>query len=159
MKIDHFIYPWEAEAVRLRHFEDLTRQQIGDRLGLRFGQVKYIFSKVNVKHYVQTEILPYFWEKEIAEIQEQLADPIRAYSAALVKCCDAETYEWLAPGKKCYYSDNKTRLWAVVRIGRIYGIFYNRHREPNTERDVLQYAAELRERLALLKENLQAIES
>jgi hypothetical protein len=48
MKTDKFVYQWEKEAVRLRHCEGLLRRQIADRLGLRFPQVKYIFSKPNV---------------------------------------------------------------------------------------------------------------
>ena len=155
MKIDHFIYKWEKEAVRLRHFEGLLRQQIGDRLGLRFAQVKYIFSKPNVKHYVQTEILPCFREKEIAEIEKKLADPAQAYADDLVKRLDAQTYQWLGPGQKHFSDNNKMQMQAVSQFGRIWGVTGD---QTTLERDlskaVFKYAAKLSARLQLLRSML-----
>ena len=81
MKIHHFIYQWEREAIRLRYSEGLTRQQIAERLDLRLAQVKYIFSKPNVKYYIQTEIMPGLWKQELTEIEEQLTDPVLARSS------------------------------------------------------------------------------
>ncbi|MHC4463204.1 MAG: hypothetical protein ACYS30_17495 [Planctomycetota bacterium] len=155
MKLNKFVYKWEKEAIRLRHFEGLLRQQIGDRLGLRFAQVKYIFSKPNVKHYVQTKILPCFWEKEIADIEEKLADPVQAYADDLVKRLDAQTYQWLETGKKYYYSNNKMQMQAISQLGRIMGIAGD---QKTLERDlakaIFKYAAKLETRLQLLRSML-----
>jgi len=91
VKVNHFIYQWEREAVRLRYNEGLCRIQIADRLGMRFAQVKYIFSKVNVKHYIQTVIIPGQWRQELAEIEEKLADPVLAYVDFLIERTEAQT--------------------------------------------------------------------
>ena len=133
MRLNHFIYQWEREAIRLRYSEGLTRQQIADKLGLRFAQVKYIFSKPNVKHYIRTEIMPALWEQEIGEIEEKLADPIMAYAMFLIECTEAQTYQWLGPGQKHYQSNNKKRLQALKRIGRIYGLTGD---QKTTQRDL-----------------------
>ena len=122
MKVDHFIYQWEREAIRLRYSEGLTRQQIADRLGLRFAQVKYIFSKPNVKHHIQTEIMPSLWKQELAEIEKKLADPVKSYVAQLVERTEAQTYQWLGPGRKHFYPDNRTQLRATMKLGRILGV-------------------------------------
>lgn len=125
MKVDHFIYKWEREAVRLRYSEGLTRQQIADRLGLRFAQVKYIFSKPNVKYHIRTEIMPALWKQELAETEEKLADPVEAYVAQLIERTEAQTYQWLGPGRKVYCSNNKAQFRANKKLGRIYGITGN----------------------------------
>ena len=122
MKVDHFIYQWEREAIRLRYSEGLTRQQIAERLGLRFAQVKYIFSKFNVKHYIETVIMPGLWRQELTEIEEKLADPVKAYVTQLVERTEAQTYQWLGPGRKHFYPDNRTRLRATMKLGRILGV-------------------------------------
>ena len=122
MKVDHLIYQWEHEAIRLRYSQGLTRQQIADRLGLRFAQVKYIFTKTNVKRYIQTEIMPALWKQELTHIEGKLADPIKAYVGFLIERTEAQTYQWLGPGQKHYHPDNKKRLQALKKIGRIYGL-------------------------------------
>ena len=122
MEINHFIYKWEHEAIRLRYSEGLTRQQIADRLGLRFAQVKYIFSKVNVKNYIQAEIMPSLWKREITDIEEELADPVSAYIDFLIERTEAQTYQWLGPGRKVFCSDNQTQFRSAQKLGRILGI-------------------------------------
>ncbi|MBN2315933.1 MAG: hypothetical protein JXM79_18550 [Sedimentisphaerales bacterium] len=119
MKVTHFIYQWEREAVRLRYDEGLCRIQIADRLSLRFAQVKYIFSKVNVKHFIQMEIEPRLWRQELAEIEEKLADPMKAYVDFLIERTEAQTYQWFGPGRKVYYSNNMARFRANQKLGRI----------------------------------------
>lgn len=122
MKVDHFIYNWEREAVWLRYSEGLTRQQIADRLSRRFAQVKYVFSKPNVKHYIRTEIMPALWKQELAEIEMKLADPVKAYVAQLIERTEAQTYQWFGPGRKHFYPDNRTRLRATMKLDRILGV-------------------------------------
>jgi len=155
MRVDKPLYKLEKEAVRLRHFEGLLRQQIADRLGLRFAQVKYIFSKPNVKYYVQTEILPHFWKQEIAEIEKKLADPIQAYADDLAKRLDAQTYQWFGPGQKHYYHNNKVHWQAfkqLLRITRVCGD--QKTLERDLEKAIFKHAAKLEARLQLLKSML-----
>ena len=133
LKVDNFVYIWERRAAQLRHFENLTREQIAHFLGLRFAQVKYIFSKVNVRHYIQTQIQPYFLKQQIAELEAKLADPVGAYVDDLLKRSDAETYIWVGPGKRCYYPDNWKRFRATRQFGRILGV---RGDQKTLERDL-----------------------
>ena len=57
---------------------------------------------------------------------------MESYAAQLVSDLDAETYQWFA-GRKIYQSNNRKRMQAIKKIGRIYGIT---HDQKNKERDL-----------------------
>ena len=49
-------------------------------------------------------------------------------------------------------------MQAVNKLGQDLGVIDRKHRERNTWRNVLKYAAKLRKRLELLKAKLRAVE-
>ncbi len=157
-------YFWEIQAIRLRYDEHLLREEIAEKLGLTFNQVKYIFTKANVKRYVQQEILPILWRKEIAEIEEKLRSHesrIKAYVDFIIAETKAKSCLWSGPGKREFIDtarSNRRRWQAVHKMGQDLGVIDRKHRERNTRRNVLKYAAKLRERLELLKGKLRAVE-
>jgi len=161
VKVNHFIYQWERDAVQLRYDEGLCRVQIADRLGMRSAQVKYVFSKPNVKHYIQTVIIPGQWRQELAEIEEKLADPVMAYVDFLIARTEAQTYQWFGPGRKVYYSNNMVQFRANKKLGRIYGITGDqktlqrdlRNAVHKYVRDLQNRRDFLRAKLALIHEN------
>ncbi|HUW19520.1 MAG TPA: hypothetical protein VMW16_09475 [Sedimentisphaerales bacterium] len=158
MARDKLLYTWEKEAVQLRHYEGLCRLEIAERLKLRPAQVKYIFSKPNVKRHIQQEVLPDLWRKQIAEIEQRLKDPIKAYVQKLIANKNAMTPIWVGPGKKRYIPAERKRLGAIFKALRMFGVTDPMHCERNVKRDVLKHKAMLQERLDLLKEQLLQVE-
>ena len=158
MNVKHFVYSWEHESMQLRYSEGLTRQQIADRLILRFAQVKYIFSKPNVKHYIRTEIMPALWKRELAVIEEGLTDPIISCVGYLVERTKAQTYQWFGPGCEVYCPNNKARLQAAKKIGRILGVVHDQktwHRDIKIA--VCRRAEALMERRDILRAHLALV--
>jgi len=128
----------EREIVNLRYFKRLYAFEIAEKLGLTVNQVKYRLRKPNVKEYISKKVLPKICKKFIEEIDKRLANPIHSYVAQLVTDSEAQTYEWIGPGKKRYYPDNIKQTLALFKITRIYGIAGD---QKNIERDLRKAVA------------------
>ena len=156
-------YFWEIQAVRLRYDEHLTRQEIAERLGLSFNQIRYIFSKPQVQKHIREVVMPDLWAREIAELEEKLKDResmVAAYVDFIIAETKAKSCVWLGPGKRVFdhtSRSNRRRWQAVHKMGQDLGITDRKHRERNTRRNVLKYAAKLRKRLELVKAKLRDV--
>ena len=112
---------------------------------------------------VQQEILPILWRNEIYELEEKLRDReslVKAHVEYLIAETKAKSCLW-SGGERVFVAtarSNRRQMQALNKIGGIFGLFDPSHSERNCRRNVLKYAATLRERLELLKAKLRAAE-
>ncbi|MHC4083972.1 MAG: hypothetical protein ACYSU3_07400 [Planctomycetota bacterium] len=128
----------ERDIVHLRYHERLYSYEIAQKLDLTVHQVKYRLRKSNVKEYIRKKVVPKICKQAIELIDKRLASPIHSYVDKLVADTEAQTYEWIGPGKKMCYSDNMKQMLALFKILRIYGVAGDR---KNIERDLRKAVA------------------
>lgn len=97
-------------------------------------------------------------------MEEKLRDHesrIEAYVDFVISETKAKSCLWTGPGKREFIAtarSNRRQWQAVHKMGQDLGVIDRKHRERNTRRNVLKYAAKLRKRLELLKAKLREAE-
>ena len=145
----------ELDIVRLRYLAGLCNQEIADFLGLTLHQVKYRIKKPNVQEFIGELIWPHIRDTLICEIIYKLENPVESHMKQLEwDAKNAQTYQWVGPGKKEYQPDFRKRLRALKMLSRIHGLHGN---DKNLDRDwnkaIMKYIAKPQADLEYLMED------
>ena len=145
----------ELDIVRLRYLAGLCNQEIADFLGLTLHQVKYRIKKPNVRKFFHEFIWQHIRDTLICEFIYKLENPGDSYMKQLKwDEKNAETYQWVGPGKKEYQPDVRKQLRAIKMLNRIHGLH---SRDKNLDRDLenalLKYTVKPQADLKFLMEN------
>ena len=127
----------EFDCVRLRYFEGLTSREIAERLGLTLDQVRYRFTKPNVRRYILTHALPFLIKTELNDIEWKMDNPALCYFRDLWAQRHADRYIWCG-NKKHWYPDNRKRGKALDRLCSFFGV-YPGGRPRNFNRDLTRW--------------------